>query len=185
MRPLRAVSARPVPGRRPARRMRSGHRRREAEQQHVPGRRNPLGAGEAGPATSRRRRTVRPRGREEYLRRVIPEFTGIGVVELLGEFGLVRGDSGQRRPTRPQVWEEASPSLVSPRAVRAGARRAWTASRTGPGPASKVEVLMPFSMTCSPMPRSRRSAPRVTWCSSERESRSNRVTFSVSPSRSS
>ncbi|MGI5518265.1 aldehyde dehydrogenase family protein [Streptomyces sp. CA-106131] len=41
------------------------------------------------------------------------------------------------------------------------------------------------SMTCSPIPRSRSSAPSVTRCSRERESRSSRVTFSVSPSRSS
>jgi hypothetical protein len=44
---------------------------------------------------------------------------------------------------------------------------------------SIVEVSMPYSITCRPMPRSRSSAPRVTRCSNERESRSSRVTFTV------
>ena len=40
---------------------------------------------------------------------------------------------------------------------------------------------MPCSMTCSAMLRSRRLARGVTRCSTERESRSSRMTFSLSP----
>lgn len=42
---------------------------------------------------------------------------------------------------------------------------------------SMVAVSMPCSMTCSPIPRSRSSEPRVTRCKTERESRSSRVTL--------
>jgi hypothetical protein len=90
-----------------------------------------------------------------------------GVVELLGEVGLVRARA------------EASPSLaLAPSSSR------WSSTSTDsiPNIVRPSIVSMPCSMMCRPMPRSRRSAPRVTRWSTDRERRSSRVTLNVSPS---
>lgn len=87
--------------------------------------------------------------------------------------GLCReGQVAVRAHQQPSTGGAATLHRMSPLCLEASLARA-----------SIVDVSMPCSITCSPMSRSRKSAPSVTRWSTERESRSSRVTFNVSPLR--
>lgn len=114
-------------------------------------------------------------------------FAGVlGVSDLfgvsLGRRPPVRPRAHRRTHVRPRARAAASPSrVVATRRSRCSS--ASTESIPNIARPSAVVVSMPWSMTCRLTPRSRRSAPSVTRCRTERPRRSSRVVFSVSPSR--
>jgi len=106
-----------------------------------------------------------------------------GVIQPLGEGDLVGAELGGAPPRRPRARAAASPSRVLA-TISSRCSSASTDNIPNMARPSAVPVLIPCSTTCRPTPRSRSGAPKVTRCKTERPRRSNRVTTSTSPSRS-
>ena len=115
--------------------------------------------------------------RRDLCHRLLPR-----VVELLGEHDLIARSFDGRPPVRPRARAAANPSRVF-----ATISSRWSSASTESIPniarPSAVAVSMPCSRTFNPIPCSRKSAPRVIRCNTERPNRSSRVITNVSPLR--